>query len=123
MDFLNTTVVSAVVAGVFSVIGSILALRGRESEVKSTQTQTLITGQDNRIARLEDRLDKVEKQLWAEMGKSSALANALETTVTYVVAVEAFFKSGMTGDPPKSPDISQLRRVLENARNPPDGPA
>lgn len=112
------------VAGITALGGIIVAivgLAGRNKETTAAETTALITGQAERIDRLEERLDKVEKELtttrydlWKYQAHANALRHALTKALTWIADAVEWINGPRDTKPPAPPNSDAWYDLLES---------
>lgn len=97
---------------------------GKKEEIAVEQTQALLTAQGSRISTLkvrtdslEERLNRVNKDLSEERRRSTRLARALEAAVTMLRALRTWIEAGHQPSEP-TVDLASLEEALAEAARP-----
>lgn len=126
---MSTEVIVAIVSGAGALIVALISSLGRRDETSATASASLISGQSDRIDKLENRLDSVEEDLRATRQELQAiqshawdLRDALRRALAWIADAVEHLTSPETVPEPPVPDIEEWRVLLDSpprTRNPP----
>lgn len=126
---MSTEVIVAIVSGAGALIVALISSLGRKDETSATASASLISGQSDRIYKLENRLDSVEEALRATRQELQAiqshagdLRDALRRALAWIAEVLEHLAAPSTIAPPLAPDIEAWQALIDSppkARNPP----
>lgn len=126
---MSTEVIVAIVSGAGALIVALISSLGRRDETSATASASLISGQSDRIDKLENRLDSVEEDLRATRQELQAiqshagdLRDALRRALAWIAEVLEHLAAPSTIAPPPAPDIEAWQALIDSppkARNPP----
>lgn len=115
----------AIITAVGGVIVAVVGLAGRNKETTAAETTALITGQAERIDRLEERLDKVEKELtttrydlWRYQTHANALRHALTKALTWIADAVEWINGPRDDAPPPPPNSDAWYTLIESHPRP-----
>lgn len=126
---MSTEVIVAIVSGAGALIVALISSLGRRDETSATASASLISGQSDRIDKLETRLDSVEEdlrttrqELQAIQSHAGDLRDALRRALAWIAEVLEHLAAPSTIAPPPAPDIEAWQALIDSppkARNPP----
>ena len=124
----ETQLFVAIITAVGGVVVAIVGLAGRNKETTAAETTALITGQAERIDRLEERLDKVEKELtttrydlWRYQTHANALRHALNKALVWIGDAVEWINGPRTTEPPTPPNSEAWQTLIESPPRPTTG--
>ena len=122
---IETQLFVAIITAVGGVIVAVVGLAGRNKETTAAETTALITGQAERIDRLEERLDKVEKELtttrydlWRYQTHANALRHALTKALVWIGDAVEWINGPRTTAPPTPPNSDAWRDLIDSHPRP-----
>lgn len=117
----ETQLFVAIITAIGGVVVAVVGLAGRNKETTAAETTTLITGQAERIDRLEERLDKVENELkttrydlWRYQTHASALRQALTKALVWIGEAVEWINGPRATDPPTPPNSDAWQTLIES---------
>lgn len=121
----ETQLFVAVITAIGGIVVAVVGLAGRNKETTAAETTALITGQAERIDRLEERLDKVEKELtttrydlWRFQAHANALRHALNKALTWIADAVEWINGPRTTEPPTPPNSDAWHDLIESHPRP-----
>lgn len=121
----ETQLFVAIITAVGGIVVAIVGLAGRNKETTAAETTALITGQAERIDRLEERLDKVEKELtttrydlWRYQTHANALRHALTKALVWIGDAVEWINGPRTSEPPTPPNSEAWQTLIESHPRP-----
>lgn len=122
-EWMNSTVVVAIIGAVGLIIQHTLNRQGRKEEIGATQRDNLVKRLGEQVDRLEAaqqqdrrRIDWLEDEIWSERAHSHSLRRGLAETTDWGQAMERWAAGPKTGPHPESPDWAGLSELLDNPR-------
>lgn len=126
---MSTEVIVAIVSGAGALIVALISSLGRRDETSAAASASLISGQSDRIDKLENRLDSVEEDLRATRQELQAiqshagdLRDALRRALAWIAEALEHLANPTMIAPPPAPDIESWQALIDSppkARNPP----
>lgn len=122
---IETQLFVAIITAVGTILVAVVGLAGRNKETTAAETTALITGQAERIDRLEERLDKVEKELtttrydlWRYQSHANALRLALNKALVWIGDAVEWINGPRTTEPPTPPNSDAWHDLIESHPRP-----
>lgn len=122
-EWMNSTVVVALIGAVGLIIQHTLNRQGRKEEVAATDRDNLVKRLGEQVDRLEAaqlqdrrRIDWLEDEIWTERAHSHRLRRGLAEAADWGPKMETWAQGGQSEPYPSPPDWSTLRDLLETPR-------
>lgn len=122
-EWMNSTVVVAIIGAVGLIIQNAVNRQGRKEEVTATERDNLIRGMGEELERLREdqrkdrsRLDWLEREFWAEQTYSHRLHRGLAQSVDWGPRMEQWAQGDRKHPYPRAPDWVSLRSLIDTPR-------
>lgn len=122
-EWLNSTVVVAIIGAVGLIIQHLLNRQGRKEEVSATDRDNLVKRLGEQVDRLDHaqqhdrlRIDWLEDELWSERKNSHKLHRALSGFVDWGEEMVRWADGDQVRPYPRHPDFAANRQLLDTPR-------